>query len=265
MIERHANPEDFDLYALGALEGEDEQRFEAHLRACSTCQGELQTARERALLLALAEPPIKPDASLKSRLMERLHAESAGNIPKAAQPDRIRRKSWGLRFSLSFGVTTIILAIATAWLWHLNQVRGKSISELRAQLEAAKQQAANYATKNRAITEALGAPDTVQITLQQQTGGPPGQAHVLYNARMGLVVYSGEIAPAPADKSYQLWLVPSSGMPVSMGLVEANQQNGAVVHLQQGLVAKAFAVTLEQHGGVSQPTGRKVLVGAEGS
>jgi anti-sigma-K factor RskA len=83
---------------------------------------------------------------------------------------------------------------------------------------------------------------------------------------MGLVVYSGQIAPAPADKSYQLWLVPSSGQPIDAGLVSANQDNGAVlVRLQSGLVAKAFAVTLEPLGGRPQPTGPKVLVGVAGA
>jgi anti-sigma-K factor RskA len=86
---------------------------------------------------------------------------------------------------------------------------------------------------------------------------------VLYNARMGLGVYSGQIAPAPSGKSYQLWLVPSSGPPVSAGLVDANQQNGAVVvRLAPGLEPKAFAVTLEPYGGRPQPTGPMVLVGA---
>jgi len=86
---------------------------------------------------------------------------------------------------------------------------------------------------------------------------------VLYNARMGLGVYSGQIAPAPSGKSYQLWLVPSSGAPVSAGLVDANQQNGAVVvRLTPGLAPKAFAVTLEPLGGRPQPAGPMVLVGA---
>ena len=99
-----------------------------------------------------------------------------------------------------------------------------------------------------------------------KAGGPPGQAHVMYNARMGLAVYSGQIAPAPQDKSYQLWLVPLSGAPVDAGLVAPNQENGAVVvHLTPGLVAKEFAVTLEPAGGKPQPTGPMVLVGTASS
>jgi anti-sigma-K factor RskA len=111
--------------------------------------------------------------------------------------------------------------------------------------------------------QVTSAPDSAGITLLQQPGGPPGQAHVMYNARMGMAVYSGQLAPAPAGKSYQLWLVPASGAPVSAGLVDANQQSGAVVvHVAPGLVAKAFAVTVEPQGGMPQPTGPKVLVGA---
>jgi anti-sigma factor RsiW len=37
MTERHANPEDFDLYALGALDGEEKLTLEAHAGACSLC------------------------------------------------------------------------------------------------------------------------------------------------------------------------------------------------------------------------------------
>jgi anti-sigma-K factor RskA len=134
---------------------------------------------------------------------------------------------------------------------------------LRAQLNAVQTKAAQDAETLRESSEVMGAPDTVPVTLQQQAGGPPGQAHVLYNARLGLVVYSGEIAPAPAGKSYQLWLVPAAGAPVDAGVLAANPQAGAVVvHLAQGIAAQAFAVTLEPLGGRPQPTGPKVLVGA---
>ena len=155
-------------------------------------------------------------------------------------------------------MATALLAFATYELAKQDLDRGKQLKQLQAQIA---QDAANL----QAMGQVTGAPDSAQITLLEQPGGPPGQAHVLYNARMGLAVYSGQIAPAPADKSYQLWLVPSSGTPVDAGLVDANQQNGAVVvRLTPGLAAKAFAVTLEPLGGRPQPTGPKVLVGAIG-
>lgn len=175
-------------------------------------------------------------------------------------------RSWGFRFSLTFAMITVVLALATLWLGeHFLQQRDQ-IAQLQSSLDAAQAQAAKDSAAMRDYSDVVGAPDTVSVTLQQQAGGPPGQAHVLFNARMGIVVYSGLIASPAANKNYQLWLMPTWGDPVSAGLVAANQQSGpVVVHLQPGLSAASFAVTLEPQGGSPQPTGSKILVGAANS
>jgi anti-sigma-K factor RskA len=261
MTERHANPEDFDLYALGALDGEEKLTLEAHAGACSVCEQELAAARRRAMLLGLAAAPLTPRPEVKSALMQRVSAERRAGVRQTIDLPA-HRKSWGLRLSLGFAAAVLILALATSWLWKQNQQGRQQIAQMQAQLEAARVKAQHDGQNMRALSDVVAAPDTVQVTLLEQAGGPPGQAHVLYNARLGMVVYSGEIAPAPSGKSYQLWLVPSSGAPVNAGVLAENQQDGAmVVHLEQGLGAKAFAVTLEPLGGRPQPTGPKVLVG----
>jgi anti-sigma-K factor RskA len=176
------------------------------------------------------------------------------------------KKSWGLRFSLSFATAAVILALAMFLLGKQYLLQRQQIAQLQAQLQAAQTLASQNAAAMRAYADVVGAPDTVSVTLQQQSGGAPGQAHVLFNARMGVAVYSGLISPAPSGKSYQLWLVPAAGAPVSAGVVAANQQSGPLVaHFQQGVSAAAFAVTLEPLGGSSQPTGPKVLVGTVNS
>ena len=191
--------------------------------------------------------------------MDKVRAEKRAGARSGAAPtapSKIRKKRWGLRFSFGFGLATAVLAFATYELAKQDLDRGKQLQQLQAQLS-------QDAAALQAMGQITGAPDSAQITLLQQPNGPPGQAHVLYNARMGLGVYSGQIAPAPSGKSYQLWLVPASGAPVDAGLVDANQENGAVlVRLTPGLAPKAFAVTLEPLGGRPQPTGPKVLVGA---
>lgn len=182
--------------------------------------------------------------------------------PQQDAPARPRRKvslSW--RFALGFAAAAIVLGFATWFLWQRQSQQGQDIAQLQTRLQSAEAQTARDASTIRSINEVVGAPDTLHATLMQQTGGPPGQGQVLYNARLGILVYSGQIAPSPDSKSYQLWLVPSSGAPLNAGLVEANQQSSAAVaHLPQGVSAKAFAVTLEPHGGQPQPTGPKVLV-----
>jgi len=265
MIKQHANPEDYDLYALGALDGEEKQALEAHLSACGQCRQELAQARARTSLLGLTAPPVTPPPAVKSTLMSSIRpkgaAPSVRTIP--AQP---RKKRWALRFALVFAATTAILAIGIYFLGKDDSRQIQENRQLKTQLRAAQSKASHDAENLRAYAEVVAAPDTVSVTLQQQAGGTPGQAHVLYNARMGLVLYSGQISPPAAGKSYQLWLVPSSGAPVNAGLVAANQQNGAAVaHIEPGLGAKTFAVTLEPAGGSPQPTGPKELIGAVGS
>jgi anti-sigma-K factor RskA len=259
MTEPHANPEDLDLYALGALDGAEKQTLETHLHACPYCQQQLAAARRRTALMGLAAPPATPRPQVKAALMDRVRTEKrAGTQAGATQiiPSKTGKKRWGLRFSLGFGLATAALAFATYELAKQDLNRGKQLQQLQAQLS-------EDAATLQAMGQVTGAPDSAQITLLQQPNQPPGQARMLYNARMGLGVYSGQIAPAPSGKSYQLWLVPSSGAPVSAGLVDSNQQNGAVVvRLTPGLAPKAFAVTLEPFGGRPQPTGPMVLVGA---
>jgi anti-sigma-K factor RskA len=259
MMGPHANPEDLDLYALGALDGEDKQTLEAHLRDCPYCRQQLAAARQRTALMGLAAAQVAPRPQVKLALMDKVRAEkradSQSSLPQTT-PSKIRKKRWGLRFSLGFGLATAVLGFATYELAKQDLDRGKQLQQLQAQIS-------EDAAALQAMGQVTGAPDSAQITLLQQPNQPPGQAHMLYNARMGLGVYSGQIAPVPAGKSYQLWLVPASGAPVNAGLVDANQQNGAVVvRLTPGLAPKAFAVTLEPYGGRPQPTGPMVLIGA---
>lgn len=265
-MSEHSNPEDFDLYALGALDGEDRQRFEAHLRACDACQKQLAEAQALSVFIGLTAPAINPPPAVKAKLMDTIKKEKAAQRQEETQtvlkPAR-QRARWGVRFSLGFAIAAVVLALACSWLWKMNTQHEQQLSRAMMRLEKTEAEAQRNQAAMQAMTRVMSAPDTVQVGLAHQMGTPPGTASVLYNARLGIVVYTGAISPAPSGKSYQLWLVPDSGAPVSAGLVEANQETGAAVaHLPQGLAAKAFAVTLEPAGGRPQPTGPKVLVGA---
>src|SRR5262245_8114259 len=69
--------EDFDLYALGALEGDERQEIEQHLSVCVDCARKLAEAKGRVATLALATPPVMPSAAGKARLMARVQADAA--------------------------------------------------------------------------------------------------------------------------------------------------------------------------------------------
>lgn len=67
------NHQDFELltqiYALGALDGEDLSRYEAHLRECSRCREEVKDFAEASIGLALALPPETPPAELREKVL----------------------------------------------------------------------------------------------------------------------------------------------------------------------------------------------------
>jgi anti-sigma-K factor RskA len=115
----------------------------------------------------------------------------------------------------------------------------------------------------RHVVALMEAKDTMTVALASKPGMAKGDVRVMYNAKMGMALCDGWVEPAPANKSYQLWLVPMEGKPISAGLIEYS--DGPIkpwtMKLPQGVTAKAFAVTLEPEGGMPQPTGPMVLVG----
>ena len=80
--------EDFDLYALGALDGDEKRAFESHVTTCATCSAQLAKAQGRMALLALAAPQVRPSPGVKEQLMRQIVGSSfrslVGCIPMSA-------------------------------------------------------------------------------------------------------------------------------------------------------------------------------------
>jgi anti-sigma-K factor RskA len=252
--------EDFDLYALGVLEGEERKALEAHIAGCAACEAKLAEARGRVSLLALAAKPLAPPASVKNRLMEQVRAESSqARSPVAAQREQ---RSGGLfgRWTLALAAAAVLLAVATGWLWHQ---KGVLDGEIQKALQESKDAQAKI-QKAQNVIEVLQAPDSTMITLAS-LDLPQASGKVCYNARLGKLACATHLSAPSPGKEYQLWLVPIVGNPMSASVFGANMSwtdDMWIADVKAGTAAKAFAVTLEPAGGMPQPTGPKVLVGA---
>jgi anti-sigma-K factor RskA len=262
--------EDFDLYALGALEGDEKLAIESHVASCANCADKLAEARGRIALLALAAPQSQASAAVKQRLMQQVRADAERNVERstdavpasAYEPPHASERSagfFGRWWTAVLVPAGAVLAVATILLWAQNRQLDRQLAALRASVQEQQQQLQDA----RAVADMIESRDTITVSLAQQPGMPTGAAHVMYNSKMGMLMFDGEITPAPSAKSYQLWLVPTDGKPISAGVF--NPVSGRTDHwmmkLPQGIAAKEFAVSLEPAGGMPQPTGPMVLVG----
>jgi anti-sigma-K factor RskA len=262
--------EDFELYALGALDADEKLSLETHLKDCADCTRRLAQARGRVALLSAAAPSVEPPAAVKQRLMARIHADNAAEksaVPQSAKavPQSVKaepRKTgtgfwhhpapgWGLAF-----VAAIIAVLFAANNYRLNQ----QMEQLRAEASS------DHATiaQAHAVLELLTAPDTHGVTLTAAEVKPQPEGRVFYRPNHGMIFYAANLPAAPEGRTYQLWMVPTQGNPISAGVFAPNAKGNAsivLLELPAGVTAKAFAVTIEPSGGVPQPTGPKVLIG----
>jgi hypothetical protein len=108
------------------------------------------------------------------------------------------------------------------------------------------------------VAAVLAAPDARRVAAMP---GGPGQATVVVSRQRGQAVFvASGLPPAPADRTYQLWVVSRSG-PRPAGLVEAGGK-GRVTRLLDGTVTgnEQVAMTVERRGGAARPTSEPVVV-----
>jgi len=245
--------EDFDLYALGVMESEEKQALEAHLRSCPECAGKLELARVRIALLGLAAPEAQAPPEARGRLL----ARAIGR----AEPRPVTGVSslWRWAVPILAAASVVLLFVALSI-----DSQNRDLSRRVAELESERQQLNATIGRTQKVVELLTASDTVNVTLTASEARPAPQAKALYHPQKGLLFYATNLPALPAGKTYQLWLVPREGNPLSAGTFQTDGRgNGQIIlpELPAGVAAKAFAVTVEPGGGMPQPTGPKVLIG----
>ncbi|HVA71825.1 MAG TPA: anti-sigma factor [Candidatus Limnocylindrales bacterium] len=248
--------DEFELFALGVIAGEECASIQAHIDACPECARKLAEARGRVALLSLAAPQQNPPAALKQRLLETIRAEKS----LRAVPVRGTRPAprW---WNTIWAPAALALAIATVFLWISDRRLDRQLHQMRQATQTYQAQT----QRDRELVQILTARDTMTVSLSPMPQVPKAWASLKYNPRMGLVCYTGDLPAPPPNKVYQMWIVPASGAAVSAGVfmpAAFNQGRVCVAKVPRNISCKAFAVTLEPAGGMPQPTGAKVLAGA---
>ncbi|MGW2823410.1 anti-sigma factor [Streptomyces sp. NPDC001443] len=241
-------------YALDALEPAERLRFERHLDGCEVCAAEVRALSEDAVRLAWSTAA-PPPAAMRDRVLAAVRTTPQMSAP---EPERMTAQLpphvWGNRppparirvsrprpLFVPFATATAAAALVVASLFAVQAGHAQD------RLDAERAQ-------SREIARVLAAPDTRATTDRDAQGRSIG---VIASASQGraIVTLSGYDGLA-SGHVHQLWLMPPSGPPRSLGLFD-----GDTPLVTSGLdkSATSLAVTVEPDGGSAQPTTQPIV------
>jgi anti-sigma-K factor RskA len=140
-----------DIYALGALDGDELVAFEAHLAAgCPVCEEHMRRIQETLTLLPQALQPLIPPPTVKARLLAQIATEAPAEPTVIRLP---RRRPWWMGLS-ALAAAGLLIALSL----QLYQTR-----------QEAQQLQAQVASLQKTITEGEEAVQVGQRELQRAT------------------------------------------------------------------------------------------------
>ncbi|MFE5887909.1 anti-sigma factor domain-containing protein [Streptomyces sp. NPDC056468] len=224
-------------YAVNALTQEEREAFRRHLADCADCVQETLRHQEAAGWLALAATRTPPQG-LKDRVLAEVARtpQLPPTLPGPAKGRRFRRSTPPLMH--------LALAASLAAAAALGGLAAWQHQEARDTRQEARSQAAD-------LGRLLTAPDTTFVRKDLAYGG---SGTVAVSRELNEAVYfCQDLAPLPADKTYQMWYVDPGDAVRSAGLLAAKAGLQSASLPPPGAAA-ALAVTVEPSAGSSHPT-----------
>ena len=215
-----------ELYAVGALDGEDRIEFERHLASCADCRAGLEQAMHLNEMILSSTPRIAPSPQLRRRVLA-----AFASSPKKSSPV--------LTWALAIAAGILLMALAAGWNFEHNQ-RLANEGEL---------------ARLRLVQQILEAPGTREVNFGPQASTPHGGVFV--HQKLGILLIADGLATPPPGWIYESWVIPKNGDPVPVESFAARDGRGISL-LRTALPAdqlKAVAVSLEPvNTPISKPT-----------
>jgi len=234
--------DDYELYALGTLEGEERDEISRHLaRGCDNCTEGVRRASLVNAWIATSAPEVAPPARLRRRVRE------------IAGVERPRYASWHWAWA---ALCAALIAIAV----YLGSEVRRSSAELADARKKLRETVAESAA-GRQLLELLNAPETKRVSFGEAQPRPP-RGTVFVNARAGVLLVASNLPVLPAGKTFEFWVIPKGGAPKPAGLFRGGA-NGTATHLVSGPVdpnTAAVAVSVEPESGSNAPTTTPIVV-----
>lgn len=184
-----------------------------------------------------------------------------GTAPGAVPPKRLRRRilaSVGFQqnnfgWSLFWAAAAVLSLVAAVYFSGRERQFAEDALRLQDQLRS---QTVELARLNEVVSMVSG-PDTVVTSFGEKQ---PAKGKVYANPR-GILLMASNLAPAPAGKMYEMWVIPKGAKPQPAGMFQASA-DGTAMHLIHRTVAAGdtVAVTMEIAAGVDAPTSQILIV-----
>jgi anti-sigma-K factor RskA len=246
--------EDLALYALGSLEGDKRLALENHLNECPACREDLEKLRGDAAWLAFSISSSRPPVHARQRLMSAVAKEPKRHAVPA------RRFTWFKAFEWAVATAAALLVLFFA---RQNRDLRQQISTLQANSFGQQQRL----LQAKELIASLTSSEAQHFTLVASKTPPPAEGKTIYIRNSGTVIFLASNMPQlPPQKTYELWLIPTTGAPIPAGLFKPDEHGNATVvkpPLPAGVEAKAFAITVEPEAGSPAPTTTPIMVGAQ--
>jgi anti-sigma-K factor RskA len=231
------------IYALDALDGDEELEIRSHLEACQACRMLLDSHVQAAASLALAAEPVTPPAALRTRLMTAVASTPQAPPSTPAVPLRLRQPVTWERLSAIVAVAALLALGAFSYRQtrHLHELERK----LAAQGE---------------IFQALASPLATAVPLTGTGSGVNASAELYVSGDKHTAGLVARGLSDPGKNVYQLWLIGNNNVPVPVQAFRPDSSGLALVQIRINLSnMQGMAVTVEARAGNSTPQGSFVL------
>jgi anti-sigma-K factor RskA len=229
-----------DIYALGALDGQELKDFEAHLASgCAVCEAYIRETRESLLLLHRAITPFEPSSAAKSLIFDQIAGDK-----KIAPITAVQSKRTGTWQRMVGAIAAgIVGVVITAAYYHYRYEPRHSVYS--------------------AVIDLLRDPNTRDVALYGAGPTPAALGRFLWNNSGEGHLFVTNLPAAPEGKIYAVWTIVQESSPRYVASIRTDAKGQGGVHINAAPGDKpiqTFAVTLEPVGTTAAPTGPMVLV-----
>lgn len=269
-------------YSVGALNADEARQVEQLLPNCPELHADARAYARLARALHYAPTSTTPAPELRERLLKEaalaaafLHQSQATTAlpPGRALPDRkpplpdgraAPKRRW-LTPAL-VGLAALLIVTNLYWYMQVSMLQFDIDVEATARAELVGQVV--MLQREQAALMLVSSPDARSVNLMSADGAT-AYARVSWLPDSGQAVMRSAALPLlERDQTYQLWLVPADGVPVSAGVFDVNGAGSATLIFDMIVPMdslSALGISVEPQGGSPAPTSDPLAVGLVGA